>query len=125
MLSFALGCGRAPDAYEPDNSCSMAKPLAVGETQRRTIHMKRDRDWMRVQVEAGRRDRFRVSGVTGSAPVRLSLYPSCNGVERSTGGAGRNRFFDWQADRSGAVFLHTICDKPTAYEISVTEQPGS
>lgn len=125
LCMLSLGCGRSPDSYEPDDFCSQAKPLAVGETQRRSIHLKRERDWMRVQLEAGRRYRVQVRGVTGGADVLVSLFGDCNGVPLlNNGGAGRNRTFSWRAERSGPHFLVARSEKPTRYEITVTEQPG-
>ena len=85
----------ARDAYENDNTLSVAKAIRNGQTQRRTIHAAGNRDWARFTVGAGGGTGVRIETAGASGDTQLWLYDA----------AGRRLAYD---DNSGPGLFSRI-----------------
>ncbi|WP_156525322.1 hypothetical protein [Chloroflexus islandicus] len=66
----------APDAYEPDNEVGAAHPIAVGETQQRTLRSTYEADFVRVRVRAGEAYLLRATSMRDELALSLQLLNS-------------------------------------------------
>lgn len=117
------------DAYEADNACTEARPLATdGNSQTHTFHAVGDTDWVRFDAQATVRYRIDVQVPAESpADVDLELYPACGQLPNPS----QNPIFspnvrvDFKATQSGPIFLrlvnHTasVAGAQVAYQLSV------
>jgi hypothetical protein len=68
-------CTAAADSYEPDNVWATNVPsLAAGARQSRTLHTVGDRDWLRLELSAGRTYSIVTSDLGPLADTHLYLY---------------------------------------------------
>jgi len=67
------------DAYEVDNSCDQAQPIATGrEVQVHTFHERADQDWVKFEAVQGTTYRIEVQPSTDSpADLTMELYDRC------------------------------------------------
>ena len=116
------------DAYEPDDSCPTAKPLASdGTFQTHTFHIAAEQDWVQFTAVTGTTYRIEVQiPVDSPADVDLELYGGCDALptawsETFTPGVR----FDFTAESNGPIHLKlknnpdTRAGSEVAYQIAV------
>ena len=116
------------DAYEPDDSCANARPIATaGEIQRHTFHQPGDADWVRFDAVAG--TTYLVEAVTtlaSRADLVLIPYPTCASLGTGSGHSfGRGTSMPIVASQTGSIWLRlsnhdpAIAGDQTDYTLSV------
>lgn len=63
-----------PDAFEPDDTQTQARPIALDEVQNRTFTYAKDIDWVRFEAQAGQIYLFRTLDLGEGVDTMLSLY---------------------------------------------------
>lgn len=63
-----------PDAFEPDDTQTQARPIALDEVQNRTFTHAEDIDWVRFEAQAGQFYLFRTLDLGEGVDTILSLY---------------------------------------------------
>jgi len=123
----------AADAYEPDDACGTAPPVAVlGQLQARNF-CDDAMDWLRIPACAGTDYLFETSGLRFLADTVLELYaPDCTTllVSDDDGGGGRASRLAWRAPSDGDYFLLVRQKNGTAgasrqYDLLVTSDAAS
>jgi hypothetical protein len=71
-----------PDAFEADDSYSSAKPILVGASQNRTIHINDNLDWIRFTVTSQYLYYWFDITLSAGSAVRLSLFGSMYGMSQ-------------------------------------------
>ncbi len=110
-----------PDAYEPDNTCAVARVAAVdGEPQQRSLSPQTDVDWVAFPVTSGATYHVQAEPVGSDADLALALYSDCN---RLTLNAGSE--FTFTAWVSGFVYVNISPARSglgpkTAYRLRIT-----
>ena len=118
-----------PDAYEPDNTCSTAKWLYPGSSQRHNFHQSGDEDWAKFKAKSGNIYILETQDLESLADTIMDLYgPDCTTVLMSDddGGPGFGSRIEWSplADGIYKVRIHPCCDTTgpnTGYTLTLTE----
>jgi len=125
--AFFPGQGlQQPDEFEPDDEPAQAKPIAVGESQRRTFHSGDDVDWVRFQITRAGRYIISARGENNNRlDTYLELYDSNLNLiaEDDDGGDGLSARLSLQL-AAGTYFIKVWCldDEPDqAYVLSLTQ----
>ena len=91
------------DAFEADDSCPTAKPIAVNDllAQTHSFHRNGDQDWLLFSATANKTYIIEVRNLGAKSNATISLYNDCN----SLGGSGDNSFgstvrLEWDAAES-------------------------
>lgn len=118
-----------PDAYEPDNTLSAARPITVnGGSQSHNFHAAGDQDWIVFGATAGYLYRIETFNLASCSDTVLELYNSSGTLlaYNDDGGGGWASRIDWTAPSSGNFYVkvrhyssaaYGAC---TAYEVRVT-----
>jgi hypothetical protein len=80
------------DAYEPDDVSSSAKPIANGQTQRRSIHVARNTDWAKFTVGSRGALNLRLDTSGTSGDTQMWLYNSAGTRLNYDDNSGVGRF---------------------------------
>jgi hypothetical protein len=116
------------DAYEPDNACPQARPIAVdGAPQAHTFHQNADADWVWFEVTAGRTYIIQTANTQPNADTTLQLHAACPQppLFSDENAFGSDAQLTFQAPFSGSVFVKVTNHDPaifgpdTGYELSV------
>jgi hypothetical protein len=98
------------DEYEPDGKPSQATPLAPGELQAHNLHFPGDRDWTRLEVQAGHVYVVETSGLGEDVDTVLQLLDE-EGEELAEDDNGREEEeplasrIQWTAQADGILYI--------------------
>lgn len=117
-----------PDAYEPDNELTAARPIAVGEMQNRTISDPRDSDWLALETRAGYAYRIMLQLEGRGAELDLALTDAAgNDLESGVylDDLRRNLVYteDIDATRFIAIRPSSFRSNDTRYNVQVEAVP--
>ena len=115
------------DAYETDNTCDQARPIATnGTLQEHSFHTATDEDWIRFDAVAGTTYHI-IASVPPTSPADLAIeqFEQCSGAARGAQdyafSAGVN--LTWAASASGPIFLrfanHGATSSTSIYNLSI------
>lgn len=125
----------AGDAYESDDSCSQAHPIANdGSVQDHNFHKANDADWIQFAIVSG--TKYLIDGQTPAdspADLILEIYGTCDTLtQTSAPGFGAGVREEFTARFNGSVYLKLLNEQPNtfgakvAYQLSVrTEGAGA
>lgn len=127
---LTAGARPASDPFEPDDTCSSARPIVVdGPAQQRDFYSEDDEDWLRIDTIAGQSYLIATTNLGPEVDTVLRLYDSdCRTVLRERddwpedGWASR---IYWQALRDRTMFVRvtTLSDSTdtteTGYDVGV------
>jgi hypothetical protein len=92
------------DAFEADNYCNQAKPVAVGDApQAHTFHREGDQDWIKFTAQANKTYIIEVKNIGAKADAIIVLYNDCT---EAPAGSGTNAFgstvtLEWDSTKNG------------------------
>ncbi|MCL4858165.1 MAG: fibronectin type III domain-containing protein [Caldilineaceae bacterium] len=119
------------DAYEADDSCEQAKPIAVdgSEMQMRTFHAEGDVDWVKFTAQLNKTYVVEVRNVGPKADAVLYLHDVCAAPPSAFEGKafGSTVRLIWNSTKAGDYFLQLQQFDPsffgpdTHYHLTVTE----
>ena len=115
------------DAYEPDDACAAARPIAVnGAAQDHTFHQQSDADWAWFDANAGVTYIVETRNIGAHANTVIEPYATCTAPPTSGGRAfGPGYTISFAAPSSGRYYLKVYNHDPaafgedTAYTLSV------
>jgi hypothetical protein len=97
-----------PDAYEPDDTMSMARSIELGEAQAHNIHVAGDHDWLSFQAEEGVTYVVETHGLEDEIDTVLVLFDA-DGQELAQDDDGadepRASLIRWTAQASETVYI--------------------
>jgi hypothetical protein len=102
--------GGCPDAYEADDTYTVAKSLTLGSSQVRSFHTAGDVDWAKLTVQAGNVYTISTTNLGSSNDTILELY-NTNGVSLLTsnddcpGMGNASCINNWTAPANGTYFI--------------------
>ena len=132
--SSVSGTVYAPDAYEPDDYFSQARPIASnGSRQHRSFHSAGDADWVWFTATVGLEYVISTSSLGSDANTYLYLY-GADGVtvlvEDDDSGGGRASRIVWRAGQSEPFYVRVVNagtehGPGATYDLSVDGHPAS
>ncbi len=103
-----------PDAFEPDNDSSHARPMAIGTTYKHNFHSSSDVDWMRFRATAG------ASYAIRGRALGLYCEPAYSFRSSAFGSVYPTQFaydvdWGWTAPDSGTYYIQVANDNDSLY----------
>ncbi|WP_298820486.1 M4 family metallopeptidase, partial [uncultured Chloroflexus sp.] len=101
------GTPGTPDAYEPDNTLSAARPISAGSSQLHNFHVAGDQDWVYFDAVNGVSYTITTSNLEARADTVLELYNSSGTmlVSDDDGGGGWASRIVWTAPASARFYV--------------------
>jgi hypothetical protein len=116
------------DAYEEDDTCAAATPIATGGApQQHNFHVVGDRDWVRFTAQVNKSYIIEIRNLGARADAIVNLHDSCGGIlqAQGTNAFGPTVRLEWDATRGGDYYLEIQQFDPekagsnTEYTVSV------
>jgi RHS repeat-associated protein len=97
-----------PDAYEPNDSVSQARPMTLGQTQTHYICVPGDQDWVSFAAAAGTRYRIETLDLAAGVDTYIYLY-DINGTavigSDDDSGPGSASLLDYTVGQAGTYYV--------------------